>query len=200
MTNQDSPAGSPRSGRGWYNRGYLPHFDGGEIVQFVTYRLADSLSRSILDQMQFRRDTGQISDLEYHREIESVLDKGFGPTYLLNPAVAKIVGENLLKFDGIKYVLLHWVIMSNHVHLLLRPVENITLASIMHSMKSYTANRANKVLGRTGSFWSVEYFDRYIRNYDHYVRTVEYIHCNPVKAKLCERFADWSFGCARHHE
>ena len=44
---------------------YLPHFDGGEIVQFATYRLAESLPRAILDRIKFRRDTGQISDLDY---------------------------------------------------------------------------------------------------------------------------------------
>ncbi|MFT3743590.1 MAG: transposase [Pyrinomonadaceae bacterium] len=200
MHNEDSQAGNSRSGRGWYDRGYLPHFDGGEIVQFVTYRLAGSLPRVMVDKIKFLRDTGKISDLDYHREIESLLDRGFGPTHLLNPVIAEIVVENLLKFDGIKYVLLHWVIMSNHVHLLLRPVENNTLSSIMHSIKSYTANRANKMLGLAGSFWSIEYFDRYIRNYDHFVRTVDYIHRNPVKAGLCERSADWSFSCARHHE
>jgi len=199
---KNTQAGSPRSGEpvGWHDRGYLPHFDGGQIVQFVTYRLAGSLPRSLLQQVRFRHETGQISDIEYHREVERILDKSLGPTYLKDSVIANIVEENLLKFDGVKYSLLHWVIMLNHVHLLFRPVEGISLASIMHSIKSYTANRANKLLGKTGPFWSIEYFDRYVRNYDQYVRTVAYIHANPVKAGLCENASEWRFGCARHHE
>jgi len=199
---KNTQAGSPRSGWpvGWHDRGYLPHFDGGQISQFVTYRLAGSLPRSLLQQVRFRHETGQISDIEYHREIERILDKSLGPTYLKDSVIANIVEENLLKFDGVKYSLLHWVIMLNHVHLLFRPVEGISLASIMHSIKSYTANRANKLLGKTGPFWSIEYFDRYVRNYDHYLRTVAYIHANPEKAGLCETVSEWRFGCARHHE
>ena len=202
INDENTQARSLRSDgpKGWHDRGYLPHFDGGAIIQFVTYRLADSLPRSILLKIKFRLDAGQISEIEYHREIQRVLDKGFGPNHLRNESIAGLIEENLLRFNDERYSLLHWVIMPNHVHVLLRPAEGFALASIMHSMKSYTANRANKLLGRAGRFWSIEYFDRYIRNLDHYERTVAYIHVNPVKAGLSERAIDWHFGCARRHE
>jgi len=145
-------------------------------------------------------DGRQISEIEYHREIESYLDRIHGPDHLANAVIAAIVEENLFKFDGQRYKLLHWVIMPNHVHLLLKAMAGITLASIMHSMKSYTPNQANKVLQTSGRFWSVEYFDRYVRNADHYAKTVRYIHNNPVKAGLCEAPSDWIFGCERRHE
>jgi putative DNA methylase len=184
---------------GWHSRGYLPHFEGGEVVQFITYRLADSLPSLLLRQLKNKRDSKQISEIEYHRGVERHLDLGYGGSYLRRRDVANIVEENLLRFDGEKYQLLHWVIMLNHVHLLLRAINGHSLSSIMHSMKSFTANRANKSLGRTGRFWSVEYFDRYIRDGAHYANTVAYIHANPVKARLCESAAEWQFGCSRRH-
>ena len=182
---------------GWHSRGYLPHFDSDETVQFVTYRLHGSLPRTFLSKLKVRLDSKQISDIEYHREIERYLDLAEGPNHLADQNIAKMIEENLLRFDGEKYILLHWVIMSNHVHLLLRILAEHSLASVMHSIKSYTANQANKVLDRDGPFWSVEYYDRYIRNAAHYGNAVSYIHRNPVKAGLCAEPSDWRFGCAR---
>lgn len=186
--------------RGWYDRGYLPHFDGGQIVQFITFRLADSLPQVVLNRYKTQLEQRSITDIEYHRKIDKFLDNGNGATYLTDISIGEVVEENLLRFDGERYKLFHWVIMPNHVHVRLAPYENVSLASIMHSMKSYTANRANKILDRTGKFWNVEYFDRYIRNYEHFEKTRAYIHNNPVTAHLCENPGDWRFGCARRHE
>lgn len=93
MQNEDMQAGSLRSDtdmvgapRGWYNRGYLPHFDGGEIVQFATYRLAESLPRAILDRIKFRRDTGQISDLDYPSGDRSYTRQGIWPDTFAEPS------------------------------------------------------------------------------------------------------------------
>jgi REP element-mobilizing transposase RayT len=66
----------------------------------------------------------------------------------------------------------------------------------MHSLKSYTANEANKTLGREGRFWQKEYFDRYIRNARHFASVMAYIENNPVKARLCEKAEDWPFNSA----
>jgi hypothetical protein len=63
-------------------------------------------------------------------------------------------------------------------------------------MKSYTAHEANKLLGLTGQFWSKEYFDRYMRNAEHFYRTVTYIEYNPDKARLCKSPEDWPFSSA----
>ena len=189
--------GSPK---GWHTRGYLPHFDGNRVTQFVTFRLANSIPRRMLQRLASKRQTGQIDDIECHHEVERILDRGFGPAYLADESIARILVENLLRFDGVRYKLLHWVLMPNHVHVLLTPAEGISLSSIMHSMKSYTASRANAHLNRTGPFWAVEYFDRYIRDYDHYEKTVGYIHNNPVKAGLSESSTAWPFGCRRLHE
>ncbi len=194
MPDLEPQAGAPK---GWYDRGYLPHYDGGQVIQFITFRLADSLPKTILDALQLKLERELISEIEYHRAIDKYLDGGHGKPHLANTKIADIVEENLLRFDGERYKLHAWVIMPNHVHLLLAPRENHSLASILHSMKSYTSNRANEILKRTGPFWSKEYFDRFIRNYDHYEKTVAYVHNNPVKAGLCAKASDWRFGSAR---
>ena len=137
-----------------------------------------------------------VTEIEVQRRIEKYLDSNYGECHLKNPAIALSIVETLEKFDGIKFKLASWVIMPNHVHLLLKPHKNFSLAEIMHSIKSYTAHEANKILKRTGKFWSKEYFDRYIRDAEHFEKTVRYIHNNPVKAGLCNHPKDWCFSSA----
>ena len=86
--------------------------------------------------------------------------------------------------------------MPNHIHFLATPLENIDLSEIAHSIKSYTAHEANKLLNRNGQFWQHEPFDLYIRNRKHFVNVIEYIENNPVKARLCEKPKDWRFSSA----
>ncbi|HEV7643657.1 MAG TPA: transposase [Pyrinomonadaceae bacterium] len=107
-----------------------------------------------------------------------------------------MVQESLLFGDDKKYRLLSWVVMPNHIHFLMVPIYPHTLSEIHHSVKSYTANEANKLLNRTWTFWQREYFDRYIRDEDHYRNTVNYIELNPVKAKLCKNASDWIYSSA----
>ena len=87
-------------------------------------------------------------------------------------------------------------VMPNHAHLLLTPNAGHELSAIQQSLKSYTANEANKILGRTGQFWQPEAFDRWIRDADHFAKTIAYIENNPVKARLCKRAEDWLFSSA----
>ena len=65
------------------------------------------------------------------------------------------------------------------------------MSGIVHSWKSFTSNQCNRLLGRTGSFWQKEPFDRYIRNERHYYQALNYIHYNPVKHDYVESPYDW---------
>ncbi len=188
------------SPRGWYNRGYLPHYDGGQLTQFLTYRLADSLPRKVLRNLQFQVEQDHISERELNITIEKYLDKGIGKCYLGKAEIAEIVEENLLHFADKKYKLHAWVIMPNHIHLLLTPMSGFTLSEIVHSCKSYTSTKANKLLNRTGRFWFPEPFDRFIRDYEHFEKAFNYIERNPVKAGLCEKQSDWRFSSAWHRK
>ncbi|HXI61595.1 MAG TPA: transposase, partial [Pyrinomonadaceae bacterium] len=151
---------------GWHSRGYLPHFDGPQITQFVTFRLHDSIPQIVLRgwREELRSLSKTDSDAMLRRRIELYLDQGHGACHLKDPRVADVVQQSLLFFDGDRYKLSAWVVMPNHVHALLTPLGNQLLSRILHSLKSYTSNEANRILGIEGKFWQQESFDRYIRN------------------------------------
>jgi REP element-mobilizing transposase RayT len=73
------------------------------------------------------------------------------------------------------------------------------LSEVVHSWKSFTANEANKILGRSGDFWQREYHDRFIRDDDHYRNAVFYIENNPVKAGLAKTAQAWRYSSAWEH-
>jgi REP element-mobilizing transposase RayT len=183
---------------GWHSRGYLPHFDGRAIPQFITLHLADSIPRKVIE--RWRGELNRLEENEarllLQRRIDKYLDQGYGSCFLKNNRIAKIVQDSLLKFDDLRYRLHSWVVMPNHSHFLLTRFEDWELAELMHSHKSYTAHEANKALNRSGQFGMEEYFDRYVRNSEHFRNAVSYIENNPVKARLCSKPADWPFGSA----
>ncbi|MGH9970130.1 MAG: REP-associated tyrosine transposase [Pyrinomonadaceae bacterium] len=183
---------------GWHSRGYLPHFDGRTQPQFITLHLADSLPKMVLERWE-RELTGskdQERQILLQKRIERYLDLGYGNAFLKDKRIATIVQDSQLKFDGQRYNLHSWVVMPNHIHSLFTRFENLEISRIMQSLKSFTAHEANKILQRTGKFWIEDYFDRYIRNEEHFRRTVRYIENNPVKARLCAKPEDWPFSSA----
>lgn len=187
----------PRNaGRRTHSRGYLPHFDVKNSTQFVTFRLADSMPQTLLKKWREELESGVITDADLRTRIEMYLDRGYGSCSLRDRRVASEIRETLLKWDGERYCLIAWVIMPNHVHILIQLLAEHALSDIMHSIKSYTAHQANKILGSKGRFWSVESFDRYVRDARHFRNTFRYIEENPVKAGLCVRASDWEFGSA----
>ncbi|MBA4065383.1 MAG: transposase [Isosphaera sp.] len=193
-------APAPRPPRGWHDRGYLPHFDAGrEFTQFVTFRLADSVPRRVIDRWleELGNRPEAEREAELYRLVEAYLDTGWGACHLRDPRVGDLVEGALLFFDTARYDLHAWVVMPNHVHVLFTPAPGRSLSDILGSWKSFTAKEANKVLGRTGRFWQEDYFDRYIRTERHFLDAAEYTEANPVAAGLCRTPADWEFGSAR---
>ena len=179
-----------------HTRGYLPHIDAENITQFITFRLADSMPQNLLEKWRSELESGEITDVDMRKRIELFLDSGYGSCCLRDRRVAEVIRDTLLKWNGIRYRLIAWVIMPNHVHLLIELGTEFSLSEVMHSIKSYTAHEANGILGQKGRFWSVESFDRYIRDARHFRNTVAYIENNPVKAGLCERPEVWEFSSA----
>lgn len=192
MTNYNFKPKLGRSDFGWYGKNKLPHLDGEQFTQFVTFRLFDSMPQAVLDRWR-QEDT---SDSVLRRRIEGYLDSGYGKCWLKDPAIAQIVKDALLFNDAKRYDLMSWVIMPNHAHVLFRTLPDIHLPDALHSIKSFTAQEANKVLGRTGRFWQSESFDRYIRNARHCTAVMHYIENNPVKAGLCGHPEEWRWGSA----
>lgn len=169
----------------------LPHWAANSTIIFITYRLADSMPAAKLREWQAERDEWMAlhpepwdvaTASEYYdtfpAKLDVMLDAGYGSCILDREECCRIVVENLLHFNGERYRLHAFVVMPNHVHVLLEMANRGDLAKIVHGWKSYTAKRINAVVGGEGQVWQREYYDRLIRNAEHYARTVEYIRKN----------------------
>ena len=183
--------------KAWYSRGYLPHFNATDVIQTINFRLADSLPSIELERLE--QELKLNPNQEKSEYIEAYLDTGHGECWLKDSLVAETVQESFLYFDKQRYNLLAWVVMPNHVHVMIEMFHKYPVAGIVKSWKSFTAARINRLLGRAGRFWARDYFDRYIRNVEHYNNAVHYIHMNPVKAGLVTKPEDWPFSSAKYH-
>ena len=89
-----------------------------------------------------------------------------------------------------------YVVMPEHVHLLLSEPQRDTLADALKSLKQGVSRR---LIGDADHFWQKRYYDFNLRNYPQLVEKLRYIHRNPVKAELCERAEDWEWSSFRHY-
>jgi REP element-mobilizing transposase RayT len=188
------------------DRGRLPHWETDAGLYFITFRLADSLPKQLLIQLEQQlghSETRQMSRAEMQdlrerraRLIEAYLDRGAGKCYLAQPRVAEIVASALTFAENRDYRLLGWCIMPNHVHVVPKLLPDRNLSKIIHSWKSYTAKEANRILNRRGSFWQREYYDRLIRTDGELDRMLKYIAHNPMKAGL----RNWRWVKVRGHD
>lgn len=190
-------------------RGRLPHWEKEDGIYFVTFRLADSLPKDILEKLEIEREQTEkvLANLErelsasekqkidwlFSEKIDEYLDKNYGECYLRNPEIAEIVADAIRHFEGSRYHLFAWCIMPNHVHLVFRAIQNNELDEILHSWKSYTANKINKILNREGKFWQREYYDHLVRNQEEFERIIQYVLDNPIKANLKNWQWIWAF-------
>ena len=187
--------------KGWHSRGYLPHLDAAEVIQAITFRLADALPRKVID--GWRRELercgtpeGGQAEQELRERIARFEDAGHGDCVLRDPSCAEMVQDALLFFDGDRYRLLEWCVMPNHVHVVVHCRKGTPLGDLVKSWKIHSSRRINQMLGRRGSLWALDYHDRYIRDLDHLANARNYILRNPVKAGLCRKPEDWPWSSA----
>ena len=189
---------NPHKRPGFSSRGYLPHFDPDAIPQTLVFGLADSMPVALIS--RWKLELEYLQDDERRRELferaEKYLDRGLGSCYLGIPQIAELVCDAIVHFESKRYLLFAWAVMPNHLHLVLEPSKGIELSDIVHSIKSYTAQQANKKLGRRGAFWQPDYFDRYIRDRQHFKNAIRYVEANPVKAGLIDDKAKWRWSSA----
>jgi REP element-mobilizing transposase RayT len=177
--------------KNWHQRFHsVPHRE-NKALQSITFRLYDSLPKEVIEEIKLKLDINEDDDscdsIQYQRlrqKIAEYEDAGYGQCFLRDERIAAIMQDTLKHFDGERYQLICWCIMPNHVHVLIEVNEGWSLSKIMHGWRSYTANEANRILGRTGKFWMEEYYDRYIRNDNHLQKTINYILNNPANAGL----------------
>ncbi|MFT3742385.1 MAG: transposase [Gammaproteobacteria bacterium] len=186
------PITSSKNKTFWHSRRSIPHYDPGYGYQMITYRLADALPRHVVQEI-FNNKTHEKHKLS---DVEKYLDRHYGSCILSKPEIAQIVIDNWHWFDEQRYKLHAFVVMPNHVHLLIRVFEGNALSHIIHGWKSYTANRIKQFVRAPTTIWQADYWDRFIRDQDHFNRVVEYIHYNPVKAGICEKPSYWPYSSA----
>lgn len=190
-------------------RRYLPHFQPAGVTFFVTGRLYGSLPQEALRKLKeekvsaynrIKRECKHEATRE--EEIRKLHKRHFAkwdqyldantnePQWLANPAVALIVKTAFHYFDKKSYDLVAYCVMPNHFHLVIDTSDEIRytkpLYAILHSLKSFTGNEANKVLSRKGTFWQEESYDHVIRDAREFKNTITYTLENPVKAGLAE--------------
>ncbi len=222
-----------------FYRRHLPHWQPRGAMMFITYRLAGSIPqeklKAIRNEYERKLKLAVTDGGDTHKqkiqagkwfivEIDKILDVAqHGPTWLNNLEIEKIIVENMHYHADKLFRLWSYIIMSNHVHVLLQPMlvgqatlpvalqatktnlENnavyAPISRITHALKSYTANVANKILQRSGTFWQDESYDHWVREEKEFWRIVEYIEMNAVKAKLCDEPKTWRWSSAyeRHH-
>jgi menaquinone-specific isochorismate synthase len=189
--------------------GDLPHWEQPGATIFVTFRTADSIPNSAIElwqrerchwlqrqgidstrpdwKKQFRRlshDLQRQFNRTFAATLEASLDELHGQCLLRRPELAQIVSDALHHFNGVRYCLGDFVVMPNHVHLLVCFFDGIRLRDQCRSWKHYTARQINRVLGTGGRFWQTESFDHLVRDLEHFERFQRYIADNPHKAGL----------------
>lgn len=170
--------------------GQLPHWSQDEVMQFVTFRLGDSLPKEKILTWKRQRQTflstwpppwTEEIQAQYNKrftvKLERWLDEGTGSCLLREAAKRDILEEVIMHFQGERVEHHAWVIMPNHVHLLFKPL--VPLDGLIKSWKGVSARKIRK-----GSIWQPNYRDTLIRDGEHFANAVRYIRRNPVKAKL----------------
>ena len=157
----------------------LPHFHQVGRPVFLTWRLAGSLPEN-------RHFSAGMLSGQAFVAMDRLLDRvQTGPRHLSRPEIANLVVD-AIHFQARSlghFELHHYVVMPNHVHLLVTP--SVPVSKLTQSLKRYTAREANRQLGLSGqTFWQDESYDRLVRDQAEFDRIASYIEWNPVRAAL----------------
>jgi putative transposase len=196
----------------------LPHWSQVGSVVFITWRTADSIPKALTEEWRQNRfrwlvdhgiqtdqpdwylelqklPSAQIAD--FHQQFTTswlnTLDSGHGACVLKETHVAKIIVDCLHRFDGIRYELLDYVIMPNHLHLLATFIDFDSMCHQCTLWKRFSARQINQAIGQTGRFWQRESFDHLVRHEAQYQHLKNYIRDNGIKAHLPKSdYTHWS--------
>lgn len=179
---------------GFYRRN-LPHWHPEYTALFVTWRLYGSLPAEVLKVLRSKKK--ESPGRSFHFADRALDTATSGPLWLKEPQIARCVVEALQRgAEQLGLFELHsFVVMANHVHVLLTP--KVPLERITRGLKRFTATKANQLLNRSGKrFWQDESFDHWVRNESEFYRIKDYIEQNPVKARLVSKAEDWPWSSA----
>jgi REP element-mobilizing transposase RayT len=135
----------------------------------------------------------ELDEEKRRRKLELMIDDGRGRCVLRDPGNADLVREAFEHFDGERYRLIAWVVMPNHVHVVIEQIGGHRLSNVVQSWKSFTAKKINERMQSSGILWAADYFDRFIRNEEHFRNAIAYVERNPVRAGLVGSPEEWRF-------
>lgn len=192
-----------------YSHGILPHWRQLGCTYFVTFRLADSIPKLIVKEIEHERilwlnargikpadhdwkvhfaklsmNDRRLYEKLVGRLLNRSLDECHGSCVLRNRSIGATVVEALEHFHGSRVWTGDFVVMPNHVHAILTPIDAHELEEILHSIKSYTAGKINRTINQVGRFWQRESYDHIVRDSEQLGAYQQYIAANPSKAKL----------------
>ena len=175
----------------------LPHWHQPLRFQFITWCLGDALPGKVLRRLKQERNrwldahprpwspSVQADYYDrFHDRVDRWLELGRGEMVFRNPVYAKFMADVLMFHEGSKSRMDSFVVMPNHVHVLVQLIGDTGLSDLLHSWRGYSALELNRRWGKKGRFWSEDYWDRVIRSPQHYRRVRRYIQDNPAKAGL----------------
>src|SRR4030042_94699 len=115
--------------------------------------------------------------------------------------LCQLLVENLQFYrDRMKFALHGYVIMPDHIHLLITPRQPASISDIMRNFKSYTSKEIQEALGVQGPIWQRRFYDRVIRGEDQFRAALDYITLNPGRAGLVQSARDNEFSSYRSWE
>jgi len=188
---------------------HLPHLFDEYKCLFITYCLKFSDNSALMLEWQniklaeLKRVANETGIPEHDSDVrlfnwfdERLANDKEIPRILQDPHVAQIVGNAFKHFDQLRYNLIAYSIMPNHIHVLISPTisESEDLYSpsrTIYTWKRFTANEINKHLGRIGALWQKDYYDILLHDQQSIFNTIEYILNNPVKAVLVDNWEQW---------
>ena len=156
----------------------LHHINLKEHYQFVTFRTYESVD-------EYVKNIQNSTDTEKNKQykIDKYLDNSQNGAYFYEDAI-DIMIDTVLAEDENMYDVEIMSIMPNHVHILLKQYRD--LDKIMQYIKGKSAVELNKYLNKDGKFWASGYFDKAIRDDEHFVTVYNYIKNNALKAGLTD--------------
>ena len=190
--NSGAPYFDPELPTGFWRKN-LPHLQQIGKIHMVNFRLGDSMPQSLVIQYKHLKENfirthpypWDSATYNHYRSIvsapmEKYIDSGYGSCVLRYSELRQYLIDSIDFYDMERYAMLAYVIMPNHVHMLVTPFGGFDLYATLSSIKSYSATKINRHLGRKGSLWQEEPFDTVIRSYRHYLKCLEYIKANPI--------------------
>lgn len=187
----------------------LPHWCQAGVVCFVTFRTHDSMPVKIVDRWCADRRNwlrqqsinpessiwrSQLAALSKEQQEEfystfstrwhNELDYCHGNCVLRDPVNAQLVADALIRFNEDRYLLTDFVVMPNHVHMLIAFADDDSMLKQCEDWKRFTARQIHRRMGTSGRFWQQDGFDHLVRSEAQYAHFRRYIAENPNKAGL----------------